>query len=58
MLSEYVYRAADCTPNRYLLARLVSRAVRGLHRPGSPLQRTVLYSLARIAASRVAGRAL
>jgi hypothetical protein len=40
MRSDLVFGAIAHVPNRFLLTQLVSKAVRGLHRPGTRMQDT------------------
>ena len=40
MRSHVVFGAISNVPNRYLLARLASKAVRGMHRPGARIEDT------------------
>jgi hypothetical protein len=51
MRSELIFDAKTQVPNRYLLAKLLAKATRGFHRPGTRIQDTTNYVLARFSRS-------
>jgi hypothetical protein len=51
MRSELISGAMSQVPNRYLLAKLLAKATRGFHRPGSRIQDTTNDVLLRFSRS-------
>jgi hypothetical protein len=55
MRSDLVFGAMTNVPNRFLLTRLASKAVRALHKPGARMQDTANDVLARFSRSSPIG---
>jgi hypothetical protein len=45
MRSENVYRALEQGRSRFEICQVVSKCAKRLHKPGSPLQQTIDYTL-------------
>ena len=57
MRSDLIFGAMTYVPNRYLLAKLVSKAVRELHKPGARVQDTANDVLVRFSCANPIGEA-
>lgn len=51
MRSDNVYRAMEHGRSRFEICQVVSKSVRRLHKPGTPFQDTINYTLVHMTAS-------